>query len=223
MSTGGEDLAVDSAALALAAQGLNGAIGELKSLGTQGSADTGRGFGDLALTGMQLGHSGLTSAFGSFCGRWEWGVRTLVQEGNGFAERLGLSAGISHDEDQYIKDTFKVVTNAAMGNPNLTEEQVEGMSWDQVKADNPISDWQHPDFSAKSVEQAQHDIGQTWKDTGRDLSNGPMGFNPYEQVAKATGHEGDVEAARDQLFGPSPEQRQQQAETGVRTPPGGEG
>ncbi|MCZ4100244.1 hypothetical protein [Streptomyces sp. H39-C1] len=66
MSTGGEDLAVDSAALALAAQGLNGAIGELKSLGTQGSADTGRGFGDLALTGMQLGHSGLTSAFGSF-------------------------------------------------------------------------------------------------------------------------------------------------------------
>ncbi|GAA3136853.1 hypothetical protein GCM10017687_61740 [Streptomyces echinatus] len=35
--------------------------------------------------GMALGHEGLADEFRSFCDRWEWGVRSLTNEGNGFA------------------------------------------------------------------------------------------------------------------------------------------
>jgi hypothetical protein len=36
-----------------------------------GTASAGRGFSDLALSGLELGHGGLTSALDSFCERWE--------------------------------------------------------------------------------------------------------------------------------------------------------
>ncbi|MER7495350.1 hypothetical protein ABT033_22425 [Streptomyces pharetrae] len=66
---GGKDLEADG--LGLVAQGLTAALGELKELGMVGMAGAGRGFGDIALSGLELGHEGLTAEFGSFCERWE--------------------------------------------------------------------------------------------------------------------------------------------------------
>ncbi|MEU2869596.1 hypothetical protein ABZ769_10350 [Streptomyces olivoreticuli] len=138
-------------------KGLNGAIEELKkSGGSPGEAATGRGFGELALSGMETGHQGLTDSFKSFCHRWEWGVRALVHDGSQFAERVGLAAGYYHEGDAYISNTFKVTTNALMGNPHMTEEQAEQQSWGQTFSDNPFNQIAHADYSADSFKQAGH-------------------------------------------------------------------
>jgi hypothetical protein len=70
--------AVDRAALAETPQGLNGVIGPLKGLGLSETGGVGRGFSELALSGLQAGNEDVASASGSFCDRWSWGVRALV-------------------------------------------------------------------------------------------------------------------------------------------------
>lgn len=88
MSEGNPDLAAPAAALFAIAQGINLAHAELKDLGMIGEASAGRGFSDLALSGLELGHGGLSAGFKTFCDRWEWGVRALTIRGNGFAQGL---------------------------------------------------------------------------------------------------------------------------------------
>ncbi|MGK5732409.1 hypothetical protein [Streptomyces sp. URMC 124] len=165
-------LAADAAALGDVAKGINGAIGELKSLGTPGQAAVGRGFDELALSGVQLGHEGLAAAFRTFCNRWDWGVRALVQDGSQFAERVGLAAGYYHEQDAYIRDSFKVGVNAVMGNPHLLEEDVEKKSVSEVLADNPVNDVRHADYSAESFRKAGENSRQVWANTLRDATTG---------------------------------------------------
>lgn len=96
-----------------------------------GEASAGRGFSDLALSGLQQGHAGLTAEFETYCKRWEWGVRALTLRGNNFAIGVGLAAGSVHEQDQqdeYVEDSFKVVVNGVTGNPHLTEDQVKKKS-----------------------------------------------------------------------------------------------
>ncbi|MFJ4329200.1 hypothetical protein ACIP3A_39660, partial [Streptomyces tricolor] len=100
---GGKDLATEG--LGLIAKGLTDALGELKELGGFGTAGAGRGFGEIALSGLELGHEGLTGEFASFCERWEWGVRSLINEGNGFAMKTGLAAGTYYENDKYVEGT----------------------------------------------------------------------------------------------------------------------
>lgn len=88
---------MNRAALAETAQGLNDVIGALSKLGFDETGEVGRGFSGLALAEPQLGDAGLASAFGDFCDRWPWGVRALVRDGNQFAERPVLSAGLYND------------------------------------------------------------------------------------------------------------------------------
>ncbi|MCF3103823.1 hypothetical protein IPZ58_19835 [Streptomyces roseoverticillatus] len=165
-------LAADSAALDNIAKGINEAIGELKSLGTPGEAAVGRGFDELALSGVELGHEGLAATFKTFCNRWDWGVRALVHDGSQFAERVGLAAGYYHEQDVYIRDSFKVGVNAAMGNPHLLEEDVEKKSMSEILADNPINDFRNPDYSAESFRKAGENSRQVWAETLRDASTG---------------------------------------------------
>ncbi|MCC3768378.1 hypothetical protein [Streptomyces sp. UNOC14_S4] len=151
-------------------KGLNGVIDELKkSGGSPGEAAVGRGFGELALSGLETGDQSLADTFKSFCHRWEWGVRALVRDGSQFAQRVGLAAGYYHEGDTYISNTFKVTTNALMGNPHLTEEQVEQQSWGQTLSDNPFNQIAHADYSGKSFEQAARHTEETAKRTAEDL------------------------------------------------------
>ncbi|EFL15241.1 hypothetical protein [Streptomyces sp. C] len=103
MSGDGSDLDVSKQALGQIADGITKTLAELKELGMVGTASMGRGFSDLSLSGLETGHDGLTSSFNAFCERWEWGVRALVQQGNDFAANVGLSAGLVHEQDQYIQ------------------------------------------------------------------------------------------------------------------------
>ena len=124
-----DGFSVDQAALNATAQGINNTIGALKGLGIDETGEEGRGFSLLSLTGLQAGQADLASAFGDFCDRWSWGVRSLVQDGNQFAARLGLSAGVYYDTEQYLTGVAKNVTVAVAGDPHLTDGQAAQASW----------------------------------------------------------------------------------------------
>ncbi|WP_328676659.1 hypothetical protein OG905_23115 [Streptomyces sp. NBC_00322] len=165
------DLAAPPVALAAIAMGINLAHAELKELGMIGEASTGRGFSDLALSGLELGHGGLTAEFQTFCDRWEWGVRTLTMRGNGFAQGVGLAAGSFAEQEQYVKDSIKIGVNSLNGNPHLSEDEVKGMSWDKISTQSAFDG---ADWSAESFSEAQKEVNQTWKNTGYDVMDAQM-------------------------------------------------
>ncbi|MFD9098984.1 hypothetical protein [Streptomyces collinus] len=211
MSDGGKDLRADG--LALVAKGLTEALGELKELGMVGEAGAGRGFSDIALSGLELGHEGLTGDFTSFCERWEWGVRSLIDEGNGFALKTVLSAGTYYETEHYVEGSFKVVANSAVGNPYASEEDVEKMGWGDIATSGVYGG--NVDYSKESFDQAMANSGQAWKDAGRDVMTshtlGPMGVNP-ENLHSAFGvSDQEYDQYLDDTFGPSPEARAEAA------------
>ncbi|MEU6594300.1 hypothetical protein ABZ923_34715 [Streptomyces sp. NPDC046881] len=161
----GKDLATQG--LALIAKGLTDALGELKELGGFGSSGAGRGFGEIALSGLELGHEGLTGEFTSFCERWEWGVRSLIAEGNGFAEKTGLAAGTYYETDKYVEGTVKVVENAAIGNPYASEEDVEKMGYGDIAKSGAYGG--DVDYSKESFDEAWANSKQGWKTAADDV------------------------------------------------------
>lgn len=168
MSGSEPELVVPPAALAEIANGIDLAHSELKDLGMTGEASVGRGFSDLALSGWELGHGGLASEFETFCNRWEWGVRALTLRGNGFAQGVGMSAGSFAEQEQYVKDSFKIGVNSLNGNPHLTEDEVKQMSWDTIR-DQQATD--NADWSSESFTEAHREVKQTWKNTTYDVED----------------------------------------------------
>ncbi|MEU2513818.1 hypothetical protein [Streptomyces syringium] len=160
------DLKAHAQDLALITKGLTDALSELGELSPMGGAAAGRGFEDIALTGLELGHAGLAARFKEFCERWEWGVRTLVHDGNEFARRVGLSAGTYYEQDKYAAGTMKVAGAAFGANPNLTDEQVENMSWDEIRANGNFAD---VDYSGKSFEKSWDHAKETWDGVAKDM------------------------------------------------------
>jgi hypothetical protein len=207
---GGKDIKAEG--LDLITQGINLTLGELKEVGIDYVAGTGRGFDNLELSGLQLGHEDLTSAFKSFCERWEWGVRALVGEGNDFAADVGLAAGTLYETDQYAAGALKVGANSLMGNPHASEDDITKMTWSELAANN---DFAHADYSKDSFEQAWRNSKQGWKDAGRDVmtSESFAGDIPGPQNFRQAAGMSDEQygAVMDQVFGPSPEERAQGA------------
>ncbi|MBO8199327.1 hypothetical protein ACFW4X_19885 [Streptomyces smyrnaeus] len=207
------ELAAPKPALKLITKGINDALAELEELGMVGEAGVGRGFSEVALNSLQLGHGGLTSAFGDFCDRWEWGVRALVQEGNSFAEGVGLSAGTLHQQDQYIQGAFKVAVNAGMGNPYATEEEITGKDWGEVLSNNAYTQIRDADYSSESFQKARETSLQAWKTAAWDASTATA--SPVTDVIDAAGLRDDVDAKLRETIGPPPAEQttQQQAAT----------
>ncbi|MBB5930349.1 hypothetical protein [Streptomyces echinatus] len=191
MTDSGKDLKTEG--LGLIAKGLTDALGELKELGMVGEAGAGRGFSDIALSGLELGHEGLTGEFESFCERWEWGVRSLINEGNGFAEKTGLAAGTYYENDKYVEGTFKIVTNAAVGNPYASEEDVEKMGWKDIATSGPLGG--DVDYSKKSFEEAWANSKQAWKGAAHDVETsrtiGPVPGVSLGELREAVGEPAD--------------------------------
>ncbi|MFC7928640.1 hypothetical protein ACPCAE_16865 [Streptomyces cinereoruber] len=162
------ELAASAEALAAIAKGIDLAHAELKELGMTGQASAGRGFSGLALSGLELGHDGLTSEFETFCNRWEWGVRALTLRGNGFAQGVGLSAGAFAEQEQYVKDSIKIGVNSLNGNPHLSEDDVKKMSWETVRDQHT---WDGADWSPESFSDAHQEVKQTWRNTAYDVED----------------------------------------------------
>jgi hypothetical protein len=163
--------AVDRAALAEAAQGLNDVISELSGLGLDETGEVGRGFSELALSDLQVGDTDLASAFGNFCDRWSWGVRTLVQDGNQFAQRLGLSAGMYNDVENQVTGAIKDVVVAGAGDPHMTDQQAAAASWSQDSATVTGAKTPEGDMTPQQAEQAME---QQWKGVGQTALNTPQ-------------------------------------------------
>ncbi|NSC24735.1 hypothetical protein FM076_27700 [Streptomyces albus subsp. chlorinus] len=200
-------------------KGLKGAIDELKQSGG-GATDAlqGSGVEELSLTGMEAGDGDVAHDFEDFCERWEWGVRALVQNANALAEKLGLSAGMAYEEDQYRSGTLKVAVNSLSptGNPHATEEEIAKQSYGDILRPDA------PDYSAESWRQARGDIVQDWKDTGRELSTkGQTGAYMDAAFDSAGLTDQQREAVLDEAYGPSPQERARQASGGQGE--GGEG
>ena len=200
MNGDGADLQVPPAALVQIAKGIDLAHTELKDLGFVGQASTGRGFSDLALSGLELGHGGLASEFETFCNRWEWGVRALTQRGNGFALGVGLSAGSFAEQEQYIKDSFKVGVNAVNGNPHASEDEVKAMSWDAVSRQ---SAYDNPDWSWDSMAKANDEVGQIWRDTAYDGEDALLDSAEISGVM-GPGRREEIEESLREKLDPSP-------------------
>lgn len=205
----GKDLHV--AGLGEIAKGITLVLSELRDIGIDSVAGTGRGFSELALSGLELGHAELLSEFSSFCERWEWGVRALVAEGNEFAQNVGLSAGTLYETDQYVGGALKILGNAAIGNPHASEDEVTGMSWDEIRRSGTGADW-----SRDSFEEAWDNGKQNMKDAGRDVMTspyaGPLWMNPQNLHGVFGVSDPEYDQMLDDTFGPSPEERQGQAE-----------
>ncbi|WP_369206049.1 hypothetical protein [Streptomyces sp. PU-14G] len=216
---GGDGVNWNKESLDLIEKGLSGAIKELKESGS-GATDSlqGAGFEGMSLTGMEMGHHGLSVDFEDFCEKWEWGVRALVQNANALAQKLGLSAGMAYEEDQYAAGALKVGLNSLTGNPHATEEEVVQQGWGDIVTPDA------PDYSGESWEKAGHDIKQDWQDTGRELTTKGRGGMYMDLAQEATGvSDEQIAAKQDEYFGPSPEERaaaQQRQQGGTQ---GGQG
>jgi hypothetical protein len=163
-----DGFAVDRAALAETAKGLNDLIGALSGLGLDETGEVGRGFSGLALSGLEAGDTDLASAFGDFCDRWSWGVRTLVQDGNQFAVRLGLSAGVYSDVENQITGAAKDVVVAVAGDPHMTDRQAAAASWSQ---DAAMVTGAHTQGGDMTWSQAGDAMQQQWQGVGTDVMN----------------------------------------------------
>lgn len=207
MSGGAGDLNIDPASVKKITSGLRAAVDELEAIGSGTGAGLGKGVSGLSMTGMEAGHYGLSVTFEDFCERWEWGVRALVQDANAIAAKLGLSAGILWEEEQYIEGTLKIVVNAGVGNPNASEDDIVNQGWGDVLTPDYLS----PDYSVESFERAGDEAGQTWKDTGRALVTEGNGGRQSELMNKLLGVDQEMfDRGVDEAFGPSPEERSQQ-------------
>ncbi|WP_328696646.1 MULTISPECIES: hypothetical protein [unclassified Streptomyces] len=210
MSGDGADLHLDKESVTKFTKGLNSTIDELGDLGGATGSVMGKGFSSLAITGMEAGHHGVSVDFEDFCERWEWGVRALVRDASGLADRLGLAAGTQWENDQYIAGTLKVGANAVFGgNPHASEEEIAKQNWGDIFT----PDYLDPDFSPESFEKAGQDMGQTWKDTGRTVLTEGHGGQQSALFNSALGVSDDqFDQMLDDTLGPSPEERAQQAQ-----------
>lgn len=171
---------LDPESLKRTADGINQSIDELKSVSGVGRANTGNGFENLRLTGMQAGHEGLRSAFEEFCSRWSTGVRSMIQDGTEFAQSLHQSAGAYRDLEEYGSGVLKNVLNDLGGNPHNDSEKAEKESLGQMRQD--MVNNTEPDYSAESWHNTENQASRTWQDTGRDFVDNVGGGLPKQAV-----------------------------------------
>ncbi|MFD4829399.1 hypothetical protein ACFWPV_05985 [Streptomyces uncialis] len=212
MADDGADLQFDRASVAKFTQGVGSTIDQLGELGGATGSVMGKGFSEMSMTGMEAGHHGLSVDFEDFCERWEWGVRALVSDASALANRLGLAAGTQWEHDQYVEGALKVGVNSVMGgNPHATEEEITRQDWGDVFTPDSLD----PDWSAESWNRAGQEVEQTWKDTGRTVLTEGQGGQRSEMLQETLGISDDQwNQSLDDTFGPSPQERAQQGESG---------
>jgi hypothetical protein len=178
-----DKLGVDPQLLASAAEGINTATDELKSLGIAESGAVGRGFSLLDLTELEAGTGELHEALSGFCDRWEWGVRSLMQDVNTIASNLGLAAGLYHDMEEYASSRFKRVVADTIGDPRQTDEQTDQQSWGEVLS-STLDTVRHPDFSTESAQKATEDLKAAGGLAVHDLEHSANpGFGIFDPTA----------------------------------------
>ena len=78
------------------------------------------------------------------------------------AQALRMTAGLFHEQDQYVADAGKIIATSVAGNPHLSEAEITSQSWGEN-----FDDWK-PDYSVESQIAANERMGQTWSTVGND-------------------------------------------------------
>jgi hypothetical protein len=167
MASGG--FTVNVSALNETAKGINDTISALKGSGAISEVgDVGDGFQTLNLSEEQTGSASLTSAFSDFTGRWSWGVRALVQDGNEIAQRLSLSAGGYWSTEQQLVGSIKDLGVAAdpLADPHETDQQAAAGGSSQFTA--LITGATTPEGQT-TWDQAGSQIANQWETEGKDI------------------------------------------------------
>ena len=163
--TGGPGYVVRPEALVEAARGITDALAELAKIGTVGAASAGRGVGALVLDPRTLGHAGLARAFGEFRGRWDWGVRELMREGQQIAEGLGHTATAYQQVERGAESILKPLFLDAFANPTADPASASRSSWGE------LLEQAKPDTSAEAAQHAGEHITRTIKEAATDLAD----------------------------------------------------
>ncbi|MFI5636339.1 hypothetical protein ACIA8H_02855 [Streptomyces goshikiensis] len=130
-------------------------------------------------------------------------MRGLVHDGNAFAWNVGLSAGVMHEQDQYVQGTFKVVANAAMGNPYASEGDVTDKSWGEVLSDNLYTQIRDSDYSREAGQRATENSKEAWKSAVRDVNSSDILLS--NQIIDGVGLQDEVDGVVDDMVGPAPQ------------------
>jgi len=181
--SGGADLRISKESAAEITKGLSGAIGELKKLGGFGSATEslqGAGFAAMSMSPLEAGDGGLCELFEDFCDRWDWGVRDLVGEANTLAEKLGLAAGMEHEEDAYWGRTWKTGFNSLAGDPYATEDEVAKKSYRDILASN------RPETPGEALNEMEG-IKRDWRSTAQEVNTTGLGGAADDALREAGG------------------------------------
>lgn len=171
-----------TAAMRDAADGIEALVGELGSLTTAGRAGEGRGVPGAELGPEQLGHDGLAAAFSSFCFRWDWGMRALVQDGTEMAEGLRESVESYARTDDGVGAAFSRMLGTVLGDPAAdpvqNAEQPPGEILGGAARDYLSSErWSHAGESMSDTwAGVAQDVGATVEDRVRRAA---AGENPY--------------------------------------------
>ncbi|UFS96289.1 hypothetical protein [Nocardia huaxiensis] len=147
-----DQLKVDPAVLDQASKGITSIINQLSDLGVKEAGAMGRGFSTLALSPLEAGKASVQAGFETFCERWSWGVRALVQAANNMAQSVGLSAGRYQMMDDQFSNMFKEMYTHLAGNPHLSKEEIDARSWGDTLADNSFNHIRNADYSAESFD-----------------------------------------------------------------------
>lgn len=179
----GSDLRISKESAADVSKGLSDVMGELKELGGFGSATEslqGAGFSAMSMSPLEAGDGELGELFEDFCDRWDWGVRALVGDANTLAEKLGLAAGMEHEEDEYWGRTWKTGFNSLAGDPYATEDQLAKKSYGDILASN------RPETPAEALQQTDA-IKQDWRDTAQEVDTTGVGGAANDALRDAAG------------------------------------
>ncbi|MBA2945870.1 hypothetical protein [Streptomyces himalayensis] len=180
-------------------QGLTAAIRELEETGYFSiTAQQGHGFQFMIMSGMEMGSGELADVFGQFCGRWALAIHSKMQDANDIARKLGLSAGLYHEQEEYVLGSLKeAAVTAGSYNPQqglADGEKAADMSWGE------IGDRVKPTFEADPSQPDWGAMGDQWKQVGEDFTT-----SPWQDVAGPTGQD----RSDWQWDGPPPENDQQ--------------
>ncbi|MEV7442513.1 hypothetical protein AB0O22_15335 [Streptomyces sp. NPDC091204] len=126
----------------------------------------------------------------------------MSSKANAFAANVGLSAGVLHEQDQYVQGTFKVVTNAAWGNPYASEGDITGKGWGEVLADNPYTEIRDADHSKESYEQASRESKDAWRSAIHDVNSSDILLS--NQIIDAAGLRDEMDQVVEDVAGPAP-------------------
>jgi hypothetical protein len=148
-------------AITEAAKGIEDTIAELRTLGTVGTAATGRGITTLAMGVSALGHDGVASALADFCVCWDWGVRGLVRSGQRVVDGLNETGVAYQTAENDAASLAKRVMFDLVGDPMGSSEAASAAPWDEIL----------PSFdrSPESFARSTLHIATTWQETGQDV------------------------------------------------------